>query len=381
MFGLFALCVVVFSGTACTREAPTTATRSTDGVELHFAGDVYFGEAYNSALSDASPAERYEAPMTGVAPVLSTGPVVANLETALTDARESELDGSKRYLHWSRPADASAALARFGFVGLSLANNHTMDYGVAGLAETRAALVSRGLTPFGAGSTLSEARKPYQVELSLDDQPVSVAIFGAYWFRERYGKRYKFYADGRRGGVRSLGLADLSAQIRESKREAPDRMVVVFPHWGQNYTWRSRTQRRLARALIDAGADLVIGHGAHVYQEVERYRGRWIVYGLGNLVFLSPGRYRDHDVPAYSMLATLRWTRAASAMQPELRLRFIASDNLDTGYRPEMLVGDTFDEARATLEARSCRHRDTFCRVARMDVDDFGPYVRLPLGK
>ncbi len=350
-----------------------------DELALHFAGDVYFGEAYRSALSNAPASKRYERSLARLRPVLLRAPVIANLESTLTRSTESDFDGRKSYLHWSAPDATAAALARTGFAGLSLGNNHAMDYGLPALEETRTVLQRRGLTPFGAGSDRAQAREPYSIELSARGHNRTVAVIGAYWYRPHYDHRYRFYANADRGGVRRLGIESITAQIHELKQRAPNRTVVLFPHWGRNYRWRTQRQRKLAHALIDAGADFVIGHGAHSYQEIERYRDRWILYGLGNLVFLTPGRYQQNHTPPFSLLATMRWLPRAGELEQEVVLRFIASDNRQTDYQPHLVVDDdTFRTARDTLQERSCLAND-FCHSLATGKDDLGPYLRLPL--
>lgn len=373
---------VVWGGLAlgCAREGPLErgSARERTHTAVHFTGDVYFGESYDTVLSN-SDEDRYHRSLARLRPVLETAPVVANLESTFSEPVDSSLRGRKSFLHWSKPEPTGAALARFGFVGLSLGNNHAMDYGLGALADTRAELARRGLRSFGAGSTEHEAREPLYLELRSDERQVPLAVIGAYWYRPRYDHTYKFYARPTRGGVRELSPGEIAAQIRAKKAEDPSRAVVVFPHWGRNYRWRNREQQRLAHALVDAGADLIIGHGAHAYQEVERYRDRWILYGLGNLVFLSPGRYEDSEVPPFSMLATLRWQNEGSRAKAELVLRFIASDNRRTEFQPYIATGDEFRSALAALSSESCRRADDFCAAAAVDTDESGPHVRLPI--
>lgn len=369
-FAALAISVALVAG--CTPEAKRQrdAPAAARGPLVHFAGDVYFGESYDTPLSDLPDEERYLASVEGLRDALEGGPVIANLESTMAAPDAVPVDDDKAYLHRSRPAETADALAALGFAGLSLSNNHAMDYGVSALQATRRTLVDRGIAPFGAGTTREQARQPYELDLAGDAR---IAVLGAFWYRPSYRDRYRFYADDAQGGVRELDT-DIAAQIRDLKTREPERLVIVFPHWGRNYRWRTKRQREMARGLIDAGADLVIGHGSHAYQQVERYRERWILYGLGNLAFLSPGRYAEHDVPAYSMIASLRFQH-----RRELVLRFIASDNLATNYRPHAVDGDAFDAALAALRERSCRLRDAFCERARVDADSLSPFVRLEL--
>jgi poly-gamma-glutamate synthesis protein (capsule biosynthesis protein) len=86
--------------------------------------------------------------------------------------------------------------------------------------------------------------------------------------------------------VSSPQLSSITAQIADLKTNQHADLVVVSLHWGIEYEQHSTTSQQLfARALIDAGADLVVGHHPHVVQEVEEYKGRYIAYSLGNFVF------------------------------------------------------------------------------------------------
>ncbi|MHC4997121.1 MAG: CapA family protein, partial [Planctomycetota bacterium] len=266
--------------------APRDRATTGEGTAVHFVGDLHFGESYAVELSD-----RYEEPIGALRPFLATGRVVANLEGTFADPDADPVGPERDFLHWSDGVATGTAAARLNLVGASLANNHAMDFGVDALVATRRELSAKGITAFGAGADVAEARQPLELR-DLD-------VVGAYWHRPTY-RRLGFYAGPGRGGVRELD-ADVVDQVRELKEKNPTRTVVVFPHWGRNYRWRDGTQRAWAHRLVGAGADLVVGHGAHRYQEVERYRGRWILYGLGNAVFLTQGRYARHDAPPYSI--------------------------------------------------------------------------------
>ena len=130
---------------------------------------------------------------------------------------------------------------------------------------------------FGAGLTEQEARRPYVRDFRVGGQPFRLAVIGAFEYNRSYDEDYRWDARGPMGGVNLLNLAGLRPQIEGIKAAHPNAYVVVFPHWGKNYRWKTDQQTALAHQLIDAGADLIIGHGAHVMQEVERYRGRDLV--------------------------------------------------------------------------------------------------------
>nr|WP_231126303.1 CapA family protein [Motilibacter aurantiacus] len=177
-------------------------------------------------------------------------------------------------------------LEHAGFDALSLANNHLGDYGPAALRTTVTRVARAGITPFGAGANLAVARKPAILRAgglrfgflafnAIGETPAATAASpGAVQLR----------MPPRTGPLNEGDLAAVQAQIRQL-RDRVD-VVVVLPHWGDQYTSRPvPAQRTVGRALVDAGADLVVGGHPHVLQGVELRRGKLIAHSLGNFVF------------------------------------------------------------------------------------------------
>jgi hypothetical protein len=94
--------------------------------------------------------------------------------------------------------------------------------------------------------------------------------------------------------------------------------------------------------MIDAGANLVIGQGAHLLQGIERYRDRWILYNLGNFMFNSPGRYQKKNVPPFSLVALLGLQPAGDGVLLSIKLYPIFTDNLVTGYQSRPVTQSEF---------------------------------------
>lgn len=180
-----------------------------------------------------------------------------------------------KHFSFSAPESSAAALQRAGFTVLSLANNHSFDRGRLGLVHTMEVLRRRGIGLVGAGLTPQAAQQP----LIITKHGLRIA-FLAYttWQPEGYLSLPEAPA---------LALADAATVARTvtaAKRRAD--VVIVSLHWGvERVRWPSAQQRQLARAAIDAGADVVLGHHPHVRQPVEYYRGRPIFFSLGNFVF------------------------------------------------------------------------------------------------
>jgi poly-gamma-glutamate capsule biosynthesis protein CapA/YwtB (metallophosphatase superfamily) len=343
-------------------------------------GDTSFGENYQAEYAAAGGANVLES--RGYAHSLqpfrsflkSCDFVIANLETPLTDLERSALHGAKQYVHWSHVERAPAALREHNVHAVSLANNHTLDYGAEGLTQTLASLRRHGIEYFGGGKDSAEADRPFVHEFEVDGRKRKLLLAGAFEVRRKYLLDYRFYADENAPGVSKLRLPDAAQRIERLKRDEPDAFVVVFPHWGQNYMWRTPRQMKLAHALIDAGAGLIVGHGAHMLGEIEAYGGAWIAYSLGNFVFNSEGDYRSRGAPPFSLIATLSFSPESAA----LRLYPILSDNLATDYQPRFVDQTEFERVFALLVQRSpdgMRLRDS----VGLGTDTFGHYLEIAL--
>lgn len=162
---------------------------------------------------------------------------------------------------------------------VSLANNHMLDYGPEALADTCRHLDEAGIPHFGAGLDYEAANAPLLTEVN----GVPVACIGSVFI---------YSSSTERAGKASAGVADWSIgpllkQIRSLKKAGY--LVIVSVHWGLEYSFYPvQYQVRQARRMVDAGATLVLGHGPHYPQGIERYKGAEIVYSLGNFIFDEP---------------------------------------------------------------------------------------------
>jgi len=331
-----------------------------DTLRILFAGDLAWGESYQDEYEKAGQehllAQRgYDYSLEKLAPLLrSADVVVANLETPVAATRHSPFGGQKDYIHYADPVKTPASLLRHGIRAVSLANNHTKDLGDAGLVETFEILSSNGIEYFGAGKDDAAARRPWQRRFELGKRTFSLYVIAAFEYREAsYDKKYGFYARSDRAGVASIDLAALKAQLAAIRAADPAAFVVYFPHWGQNYKWKTAEQTTTAHACVDAGVDLVIGHGAHMLQEIERYRNKWIVYSIGNFMFNSAGRYAANQVDPFSLPAVLNVRQAGDRLALSLELSPIVSDNRITRYQPRPTTPEEFARAREVLAAHS----------------------------
>jgi hypothetical protein len=351
-----------------------------DCTRMVFGGDLEYGNSYmkwevEAGREDILATRGHDYGLEKLAPLLGGADmVVVNLETPLTDIPESPWSGQKYYIHHNDPERAPASMRRHNIGAVSLANNHTLDYGVPGLEQTFVALERAGVAWFGAGMNEAEAARPFLYHATAGADTVTVLVAGGFEYARWYDRAFHFFARGDTAGANNWTIERAAADVRRLRARYPDAYIVTFPHWGKNYWWKIRRQRAMATAMIDAGADLILGHGAHVIQEVESYRGRWIVYSLGNLHFNSPGRYQLFAKDPYSFVAALDIDPRAPSLC--LLLYPIVSDNLITDYQPRPVGGGEFDTVERLLLRQAALPRE-LRRHMRRGQDRYGRFFAL----
>ena len=210
--------------------------------------------------------------------------LIANLEGPFASKRVA----TSKSIAFRFDPKLAEQLKKYGFDGVSLANNHSYDMGRANVAFTRETLKKAGVGYFGdellEGNNLTwiasetspypllerrgyTASPPFKGEtgegVSLPDNVAFIGVHNTY---------------------RQPDLKKVDAAIKDAKEKA--KYVVVMVHWGDEYKRISnQKQRTLARWLIDHGVDVVVGHHPHVVQEMEIYKDKPIFYSLGNFIF------------------------------------------------------------------------------------------------
>jgi poly-gamma-glutamate synthesis protein (capsule biosynthesis protein) len=230
---------------------------------------------------------------------------VGNLEGPVA-TKAGTTKGTYRY---KIPPSVLPGLRDSGLDLLSLANNHAMDCGDNGLRETLDHLQQANLSGFGAGRNQAEACAPVVVKIG-DTRVAFVAAlcpetYFDDWEAQDAGDYERYLRDMQRDlaaeaddpGTVIATPASVAWLVRNAGAQAD--LVVVSLHFGIRYS-RPPTprQRRLAQVAIQAGADLVVGHHAHVWQPVEIYQGVPILYGLGNFAFGSANRQAEEGLLA-----------------------------------------------------------------------------------
>lgn len=206
---------------------------------------------------------------------------IVNLETAVT-ASEDAWPG--KGIHYRMHPENIDCLTVAKLDCCVLANNHVLDWGRAGLAETIATLRRVGLRTAGAGSDAIEAAAPAIIE--LPDKGRMLVFASA---TEDSGVPAEWAATGELSGVnllrdRSLRTVDAIARQISSVKRSGD-IVVMSIHWGSNWGYAiASAERRFAHGLIDAGVDVVHGHSSHHVKGIEVYRERLILHGCGDFL-------------------------------------------------------------------------------------------------
>ncbi|MEU6525881.1 CapA family protein [Streptomyces sp. NPDC046924] len=218
---------------------------------------------------------------------------IVNLETSIT--RSDAFAPGKAVHYRMHPANVPALTVARPDVCV-LANNHVLDFGRAGLAETLETLDGSGLRVAGAGRSADEAYRPAAVPVRTGGRVLVLAL-GA----SSSGVPSGWVATAARSGV--ARLPDLSAgtaaavveRMQRAKREGDT--VVVSVHWGSNWGYHvPREQIRFAHALVDGGAALVHGHSSHHPRPIEVYRQRLVLYGCGDFIddYEGIGGYEEY---------------------------------------------------------------------------------------
>lgn len=196
----------------------------------------------------------------------------ANVESAVSDMAEPPPEG----MSFIVPTKGIDGLEYAGFDIVSLANNHSMNFGREALLDSVEQLESRGIMTAGAGSNLEEAHAPAILEVKGNK-----IAFLAY---QNIGPEDAWVATTSRAGLAWMDTDLLEMDIKQVRDEVD--YVIVSMHAGTEYVFDPiPAQVEFAHAAIDAGADLVIGHHPHVVQDKEIYNGKQIIYSLGNFVF------------------------------------------------------------------------------------------------
>lgn len=278
--GLFLVLILPLAGVAAalggarSRMDGPPARPSRDTIRIVLTGDVALN--WRGTPDSLRTFPWHKNPLRFFAPVFKSAHLaVSNMEGVLM--RRDPKYAIEKYNLWA-PAASAEVFAPAGIGLVSTANNHAFDGRDVGVIETLAHLRKTGVQVMGTGATEAEARRPFLFRKG----PACVAFVPATTksnMAVRGRAHLAYYPPARE--------EELLAKVRKTKAQCA--FVVVYVHWGvEMQHFPHPAIRRLAHSLVDAGADLVVGHHPHVLQGVEFRGSGAIVYSLGNFVFSNP---------------------------------------------------------------------------------------------
>ena len=245
---------------------------------------------------------------------------LVNFEGTLTE----ETGKKEKKFNFKGPAEYTDILTLGSVEAVTVANNHTLDYGTKGRDDTIANLEAAGITVSGNG------------QLGVfEKNGVKVGMTG-YCFPYKDGKK------------------DISKDVKELRKMGCQIVIASF-HWGSEYREDfTGEQRSIGRAALKAGADIVVGHHPHIVQGIESYEDSYILYSVGNLVFGGNVDPDDRDAYAARVTFTVHEDRAEA---PELTIVPLRLTELSDGtdYRPVIAQGDEADRIVSRILRRSSK--------------------------
>jgi len=229
-------------------------------------------------------------------------------------------------------------LVKAGIDYVGIANNHIGDAGNNGILQTIANLKKRGLKYSGAGKDLAAAQRP----AILDANGTKVAILAYDAIAPGY------HAAKGEPGSSKLTIKAVQAGVKAA-RKAGAKVVIVFPHWGTEYRYSPfQNQQRLARQIIDAGADMIIGNHAHYAAAVEVYKGKPIWYALGNFVFDQT--WSEPTMEGISLELTFQGAELQQIrMRPHIILDKAQPNFMDPAKDGRFVLGPIYDASKGLL--------------------------------
>ena len=258
-----------------TPEEPKKETKlevKTQPVKLLFVGDVMLARSIGQKI------ESGENPFKFVVDTFSEYDlVIANLETTIGNTGKS---ASGKLYTFQAPVKAAETLKNSGVGVVSLANNHTMDYGVAGLNQTISNLDSQGIKYFGAG----DKQTAFET-LVVDVKNQKIGLLGFNEIETNYTA-----VSAKSSGNAYYDIVEIKKSITGARTQNPNLPIIVMPHWGVEYDLKpSATQKSHATEIFNAGASVIIGGHAHVIQKAEKIGDKQVYYSMGNFVFDQMG--------------------------------------------------------------------------------------------
>ena len=244
-------------------------TNKSNSITIGFTGDIMIGRLVNEVIGQKG----YRYPWGNVLPLLKqTDLTIINLETTLTTSSQKIL----KVFNYKANPDRVQTLQKADIDVVNLANNHILDFGNEGLFETIQTLDNAGIKHIGAGKNIHAARRAAIVTKNN----ITIGIIG--YTNNEPG----WQAEDNKAGTNYIEVGDIETvkQDVNAIRKNVD-FVIVTIHWGPNMRERP-TQEFIdfAHAMINAGVDIIHGHSAHIFQGIELYKNKVIMYDTGDFV-------------------------------------------------------------------------------------------------
>lgn len=282
-------------------------------IRIMAVGDIMLGRTIGKRIS-----QDYSKPFSEVKSILANADILfGNLESPISD--RGQKTSGKGITFTANPASVKS-LSYAGFDVVSVANNHSMDYGSPALMQTIDLLDNEKILHCGAGKNISEARKP----AIIDEYGVKIAFLAYTDMYDIYFSKSKFTfeAGENKAGVAPRKLDYIINDIKEAKNHA--NMVVVSLHWGIEESFDvSEDMIDFAHKLIDSGADVILGHHPHQLQGIEIYKGKPIAYSLGNFIF-----DQNDDENKESMILDLGYDKTSLVSAKAIPLRILDKEKV-----------------------------------------------------
>jgi len=246
---------------------------------------------------------------------------VVNFEGTLTE----ETSRADKTFAFKAPAEYAQILTSGSVEAVNTANNHSHDYGEQSYTDTLTALDNAGITHFG-----------YDDTAVMDIKGIKVGLVGIYELKDHLGREQQ-----------------LKDNIAKVKADGAELIVVIF-HWGnETETVPDTNQMTLGRLAIDEGADLVCGHHPHVLQGIETYKGKNIVYSLGNFCFGGNSSPSDMDTMIFQQTFTVTSEGVQADNVTNVIPCSISSADGYNNYQPTPASGDEASRIKSKIEERS----------------------------
>ena len=290
----------------------STAGDCTLGTDVHFNQNTSFVAKYNEKKDPS-----YF--LAGVQSVFAKDDLtIVNLEGTFTTSNNRQ---DKTYAFKGDPS-YTAVLTQGSVEAVNLANNHSRDYGMESLEDTKKYLDKAGVTHFG-----------YEETAVIEKKGVKIGLVGIYELPDGLGR-----------------LQQVKDNIKKVKDEGAVLVIVSF-HWGtERVNYPDSIQKQLAHTAIDSGADLVVGHHPHVLQGIETYKGKKIVYSLGNFCFGGNSNPSDKDTMIFQQTFTIRDNQVLKDKNYKIIPCSLSSVSYRNDYQPTILKGSEAKRVREKIK-------------------------------